>query len=473
MLDDDESHHKHLNSQAKYAAVPAVILIIAISIYVLDPGPVSPPFSYPFQTIDCKMIEFESFNTINDTISVLLHANQAIQYQNEYLPHYLSLWTDFNGFNFKVTKKEFLRTSFTNSTINVAYVSKIAGNVNITIQCLDNTFKRFNTSILNVNSTDSDHSAKMNPDWNQGYFNNVCIENNSILFFSKSYGTGREIDFDNTSVEIKPQYWNIPSYLHFNNLSMLNDTALLAPQFDLTNWKIILFNLMPIENILEGKDLTDSKIQFMTMNNLSKSNQEYLKKYTSLNSIQIPPKACYKNLLIPETVNGDITHQDVLKALNFNFSSLKTRFFKGDIKKDSIVLANCLSNLEGMIKEQCPNCEVNILSPRIDLTKAAQIVGSSRMLIGNHISSLIYMIWMQQNSMVLDLSPKHVSCNKWAKELSTKIDIQYISLNNQDDKCLCDNFNCYPKGPGSNPEIEIELFVEQLKNALKSLNITQ
>jgi hypothetical protein len=113
---------------------------------------------------------------------------------------------------------------------------------------------------------------------------------------------------------------------------------------------------------------------------------------------------------------------------------------------------------------------VAVLSTLQDLMKTADQLASSSILIGNHISNLIHMVWLAANiTAVIDLSSVQVSCNSWARQMAAKLDVQYFRGSFQED-CECANWTCYPQGPEiRDAEIaaESKKAIDLLKEAMK------
>jgi hypothetical protein len=104
----------------------------------------------------------------------------------------------------------------------------------------------------------------------------------------------------------------------------------------------------------------------------------------------------------------------------------------------------------------------------MELTKTADVVTSSVILIGNHLTNLVNMVWLIPNSLaVIDLSPQHLSCNRWAERLAAQNNLTYFEVIPHLETCPCATFECYPQGIGDNQDVDVEALKEKIHNAVQ------
>ena len=71
-------------------------------------------------------------------------------------------------------------------------------------------------------------------------------------------------------------------------------------------------------------------------------------------------------------------------------------------------------------------------------------------------------------SAVIDLTDIDYSCNPWGKEFAKRNNLNYFLLNDND-KCKCKNFACYPHILNEEQNIDKSKFKNIFLDALKSL----
>jgi hypothetical protein len=117
------------------------------------------------------------------------------------------------------------------------------------------------------------------------------------------------------------------------------------------------------------------------------------------------------------------------------------------INRRKIVIAeNLWGILEGPINESFPSLELVKIPANLGIQRAVQMLAGAFILVGDHITSLIHIIWMASGrATVIDVSPKEFACNPWARNMAEKADISYVRIFDEG-KCRCPTFGCYPHG---------------------------
>jgi hypothetical protein len=208
----------------------------------------------------------------------------------------------------------------------------------------------------------------------------------------------------------------------------------------------------------------------------SKGTIELFKRFTA--PVPGKPKeiGCYKLLVFPRArsnVPAD-SHTDIIAALEDNFTALRTLFVRRGTPQSRITIASSLAHIETVVKNAAPGWAVSTLPPRTELTRAADTVGGSAILIGNHLANLVHMAWLTPNrSVVIDLSPANISCNKWAEEFSGRNGLEYFRLGRDDADCSCATFDCYPNIPKDDEEVDIDRLADTIQQALEWLGQLQ
>lgn len=447
----------------------AVMVLLAAIFYVFDAGPVIPPFKKGFTSLDCHMLSFHSVSTRYGAIDVHCNISEAIEFPIEYIPHFISVKTVTDGNSLPYHKNNLVNMSRVGDSVNFSIPHTLAGHVSVTLKCLSKPFAAFDLDFTEVNSTDNEHySMKLLTGNELARFGNVCMEYDKMLFFSPTPGTGVDMNFT-TPMRFEIIGWSLAGYLNMKNITRTNETAFIVSAFDPVPWKTILFNLQPIAQSLEDtENLTNPKRSLFFFRDFPpKGSGEIIKRLSATPGSKMKDIACFKTLVFPAMRNGVSDTASIETALASNFSALRKHFTKGGLPQHKIVIASSVSHIEPIVKEMYPNWTVLVLSSRTELTRAVDAVSTSTVLIGNHISNLIHMIWMSPGrSSVIDLSPDTISCNRWAEAVAKRANISYHSLSAAPESCACSNFDCYPRGAGENQTIDTDRFRQALQAAV-------
>ena len=457
-------------------------IIISSLIYIFHRGPPLPPFQYNDAMIDCHSLSYINSSANDNIINFYLHESETIQYPPEYVPYYISLQTNTKDIVLQFSKAQLKNMSLIDGILKFSLPHPVSGLINVTFQCLGNTFHSDFVKLDKVNDTD-DHTystLRFHEDENYTTMTNVCLEDGKFLFFAQQPGYSERIPFNQSTIKFEILPLVLPAYLNLKNITRTNETSLLLPPFDNSPWKSVLFNLLPIAQALEdeknSRHFETKKINFLFRDIPLKGSGDIVKRFSSIQPAKVKEIQCFKRIIIPSSYTDALTAGDpdaiIKQALNNNFTYLRNSFVNAQIQNYKIALPNCFKDLEETITEICPQCSISIIPTRMEIPKIADLVGSSQILIGNHISNLIHMIWLTPyKTAVLDLTSEHYSCNHWARNLSNNLNISYFNIyKDGTDNCKCKTFICYPKGPGDNPQVDIDKFKELFKGALETIS---
>ncbi|OHT17220.1 hypothetical protein TRFO_12546 [Tritrichomonas foetus] len=455
-------------------------LIVSGILFLFDRGPPVPPFPKITDSIDCHSISYLNHSVHDGVIDFYCHEDETVQYPEEFLPHFISLRTATQKVMLQFSKSHLQNMSRINDTIKFSLIQPVSGPVEVSLRCLEHEFSKQKIVLNEINETDNNLYSTLkylDNDVNSTRLTNVCFENSKFLFFAQMPGYAEVIPFNQSTMKFEVLGWILPAYLHYKQVNRTNETAILLPPFESTSWKSILFHLLPIsESIQQSNEIESKKLNFLFRETPLKGSNDIIKRFSSTAPSKIKDIQCFKKILIPSSSSYHPSdHNSIEKALESDFTHLRKAFVKYQTQNRKILLASSLAKLESPIKDICHNCSVVILQPKTEVTKCADHAGSSQILIGNHISNLLNLIWMTPNqTAVIDASSSHYICNNWVKELARKSDVKYYRANDdRKEKCKCDNFKCYPKGPGDDPEVDIEMFKEVFKAALNETKLIE
>jgi hypothetical protein len=429
--------------------------VFALICYIFDSGPLLPPFPPSFDSLDCRSIHFQQYTTRYGAIDIQCSADTPVEFPQEYLPHFLHAWLHLGEQVIHYPRQHFVNMSLVNQTINLTITPPISGNLEIELKCLENEIVRFETAFTDVNLTIDDyHSVMLEQGANGTRFQTVCTEDDKILFFNQGGGYSKPIKFNgDDQLQFEFLGWLVTAYCSNKNITRTNETSFIIPPFDPIAWKSILFNLMPIANAIKANaDGEFRKFNFFFKDLPPKGSTEIIKRFSVQNPSKLKPSACYKKLIVPDSrsrVPPD-SSADIKRALISNFTSLRNTFPKNAVPQNKIVLADSISYLQSFFTETFPNWPVAILGSHYDVGKAADLVVTGNVLVGNHISNLVHMIWMKPNrSALIDLTPRNYACNRWVERFAVRNEIAYFDLDEDRSECRCMDFDCYPRGAGN------------------------
>ena len=474
-MEKEKRHKSKATTYGIYLAIGS--FIFAILAIIFDAGPVLPPFSPDFTTIDCESVEYLSKNVTNQTISFTIYAEDPVEYSFAYIPYFLSIEANSSRNYFHITQKQMKNLTKSGNNISFSVKIPIYGKYKFRFQCLDNYIGSETIEINNITDPeDNKTSSSFNPDKDIAVFNNVCYENGRIFFFTPISGNHRPIHFFDSYIPVEVVPWQLDQYLQYKNRTKMAKTSFLLSKIESGWWQSILFTLNPIsESMRLFAETPKTDIYFI--DNVPKGSTELLKRFNSKLGNKIGNESCFKRLVLPKTrSNINLSYEgEIRNALMRNFTQLRSTFV-GNAKKSPkrIVLPSCISHLENETQSVCPDCEVYSLGPRVDVVTAADQVARSSILIGNHLNNLIHAVWLDtNNTAVIDVSPADDQvCINYAQKFVKNLNISYYNVlddAHKNKKCKCKKFSCMKQMPPIEGHVNRTRFREVLSQALKDL----
>lgn len=432
------------------AAIPCIIFIFSIFIYIFDQGPAVPPFSSETNSIDCRYLSYYNYTLHDGVADFYFNLTETLNFPPEYIPHFISLYTINNeNVAMEFEKKDLKNMSLINGTIKFTLQYPISGQLFVRFDCLKKEFATQKLTLVDINDTDDEtFSTKGFSGIDLVRMKNVCFEKKKFLFFSHQAGYSKSIPFNQTQIPFEIIHWQLPFYLHSKNVSRTNITSFLLPPFDLVPWKSLLFNLFPIASSIEANNETDSKnLLFYFKETPVKNTIEILKRLSVKPASKILKIQCFKSIVFPSSYSHFTPSAvDVETALSRNFTFLRTAFPKTTIQKKKVVVSSTVSKLlVPIMKEICSDCTIQTISAKSDVMKFADQVASAEIFIGNHLYHLFHMVWLTPNqSTLIDVSPSNYSCIKYPEIFCGIHNLSYYRVNPLSKECTSFNFDSYP-----------------------------
>ena len=446
-----------------------VCIIIAIICVHKDKGPPLPPFGNKFTSFDCHSISFKSFKDRAGQIDFKFSTLPSIEYPPEYLPHFLSIKIQTGPTTMKYSGDEIENISRSETEVEFSIEHTFAGDSIITAQCLESAPQTLRGHLSDIVIHKPQYSTSDNPGIDHAKFHDVCLEYEKFLYFVTIAGDRPSVPFDNTRLRFEMLKWPLDAYLNHKKVSVQKKTCFLVAPIDKKPWKTILLTLIPL-SISVAKNAPNSNDALFIFRKSVPDNAASVLKFLSPNQpVKLDDIMCFPTLLMTATYSGlDDSKNRINEMLNQDLQPLRQKMKRSaTIPKKIVIAENLYEHLKDKIGQSIPEATVVNLPTEEAVNSAASIVSSANVFIGSHISSLIHTIWMNsEESTVIDVTNKDCACNKWARNLATKVGVNYVSLN-EADSCECDNFYCYMTKSSDPVDLNVDRIIEEIKKALK------
>lgn len=371
-----------------------------------DPGPLLPPFTKEIKSIDCRFINVTNMSALNGEATLSLDIVQSFEYPTEYLPHFIniSLFTKFSRHT--ISSRDYYQFQKKNKSVSFSFKIPVGGQTTYEVKCLGDTSHQNSTFLPNpANYSDSMSSAYF-PDDDSVWLTNFCFVDGRFLVFGKIDGGFYSLPLNNSVIEIVRSSHKIQNYVSYKNYSINNQTHHLLFDYDMAHWRQILLSLGPLSRVAKANRAIMNKLLMWGFS--PKGCATPLKPLFANPPSKIKNGTCYGKMIFPMIdpifeIKDNNRMQSVLKH---NLSGLRSAYIKEQPNGTIVAIANELKFLNPIIMEVCPNCTIEEIYPLVGLMSTARKVGLSRILIGNHLTNLIHMVWMEPNiSVVLDITP--------------------------------------------------------------------
>ena len=456
------NYYKTLKNKCPYNLKYFFIVYFSIIFYIIinlfNKGPPLPPFSKDFTSIDCHSLKFNKLIDYNGKLEFSFFALPSIEYPPEYLVYFLTVEIISENASFNYTGDFITFPQRDENYLNFTLFHSFAGNSLISVKCLNNIITNFNTKLNNIEIVEESYSSSDFSNYNNVKFHNVCLEYEKFLYFTQIMGNRPSVPFDNDQLRFEFLKWPLSAYLDHKKVNLTHEISYLIAPFYEEHWKNILFNLLPLTLSIEeqkGSFYNNSLFIFRKEPNINSF--KTLSYFSQHKPIKLHDIMCFSTLLLTKTKSNIQMNNNLIEnSLNLNMNFLRNQIKRNfTIKKRIVIDENLFDELDEKIKNKF---ELIPIKQSLDLIDIIQLVSSAEILIGNHINNLIHLIWLNENSIIIDATPKDYSCNNWINNLSKKFNLNLIKLFNNTN-CNCNNFNCLPSLIN---EIDINLIYEKI-----------
>ena len=444
-----------------------VCLSFSLVFLFYDDGPPKPPFPDSFSSIDCRYVNFRKYNDRSGQFDFYFDIQPSIEYPPEYLPYFIKIQFFIDGAMANFTAKQFQNITQTDNLLKVSFNTPLTGPADYCLRCLNRLIMSGKVEMKPPVVLPNDRSYSYHIPNSSIAMSDVCIEYEKFLYFNDFPAYLNELYFDNKTFRFEFLQYPFSAYVKMKNVTVHDNVSFLISPFHKIPWKQLFFNVNPIAYELNKRLFAfPDKLQFVFRDDPDMAAAPILSLFSSRNLTKIEDIHCFSNLVITETdsdipinINAKLNYQ-VVK----DFSFTRMRFERNKTVKNRILVQDkyydpIISRLD--IKD----CEIISFSPDMDLINASILVSSSNVLIGDHISVLCHLLWMNDDSFVIDLTSPKYSCNRWIDIFSKNSPTKVFSLNNLT-TCECPSFQCYPEESEIQFGIDFDKVIQIIKENL-------
>ena len=423
--------------------IPVSCLILAILLYTFDGGPPVPPWNRRFNSIDCHVVTFENLESEKGWFTFTLRSHESIEYPSEYLPNFLAVEIISQGSKLEYFSDAFKNLTARDNLIRFSVQHRWAGDSTINLKCLGHVLST-TRGYLNDTIDDQLNFSRADPPLSSvGNFHKVCIEYDKILYFSEIAGNTAGLPSGDHKLRFEMLKWDVNSYMLHKNVSLTPGTSVLAQPLSNEGWKNMILTVIPLissTTSLSHRLLPNSKLVFKNENN---SECDGIARFAKLGgSAVFDDISCFEHLIIPDT-HSELTPATIEKVLDIGVTSMNQISGVKELWARKIAIAeNLWDELHPTIQKNWRRTQIMKIRRQDSFTDAMNAARNAQILIGNHISSLIYMPFLAPGATVFDMTPKKYSCNGWARRMAESLNLSYAPLY-EEKSCKCPDFKCY------------------------------
>jgi hypothetical protein len=238
-------------------------------------------------------------------------------------------------------------------------------------------------------------------------------------------------------------------------------------------WEAVLLTLIPLAASVERNVAPGVRPLFIFRKGVPQGAVNALKILSSTAPVKLDDIMCFDTLLMTATYSrmNDREHRSAA-ALEGDVAPLRRRKPVGEFQAGMIALSeNLWDAIEYRIRERFPDCTIVRVGASDSVSSVAAAVAPAALLVGDHITSLIHMVWLN-GGRVLDLSADEYACNAWAEAFAAKIEVPYQKIVGVK-SCVCANWSCYPARAQAPAVLEYDVILAEIGKALSAIRRTE
>ena len=436
---------------------PVLALFLSFVLYSFDKGPPAPPWGGRFESIDCHSVKFESLDDRGGAIDFFFTNGPSIEYPPEYLPNFLSVeittgaaTLEYNG--------DFVRNLSTpKGRISFSVNHTWSGMSTINVKCLGTTLAQLEVDIKPGDAVDANYSRSQAMGDNITKFQNVCIEHGKFLYFSEVAGTRGPVHMHGGDFRFEILKWKQGPYMLHKSVNITKGMSFLVAPFPDTLWETVALTVIPLKAAVSSSQGEGERVAVMR-NQVPPSAGDVMNYVGIQKTVLLDDIMCFDTLVVTETYSRT-TADNLQHALAAASRGLRQQAEARGGRK--IVIAdNLWDQFHGRLSNQVKRISCVRLTGDQSFAEIRRDVSEARLLVGNHISSLIYMMFLHPGASVLDLTPKKYACNTWARTMAEKLNLKFVSMFGNR-KCECPNFSCYDMNRFSSDGEDYNVIMEE------------
>ena len=416
---------------------PVLALFLSFVLYSFDKGPPAPPWGGRFQSIDCHSVKFESLEDRGGTIDFFFTNGPSIEYPPEYLPNFLGVEIKTGAATLEYNGNLIRNVSTPKGRINFSISHTWSGMSTINVKCLGTTLAQLQVNIKPGDAIDANYSRSQAISDNITKFHNVCIEHGKFLYFSEVAGTRGPVHVNGGDFRFEILKWKQSPYMLHKNVNITKGVSFLVAPFQDTLWATVALTVIPLSVAVSNTQGDGERVAVMR-GQVSASASDVMKYVGLQKAVWLDDIMCFDTLVVTE-MYSTATADNIQHALAT--AELQQQ---GDTRvgRKIVIADNLWDHFHGKLANQMKRTTCVRLGSHQGFAEIHRDVSEARLLIGNHISSLIYMMFLHPGASVLDLTPKKYACNVWARTMAERLNLTYVSMYGNR-MCECPNFSCY------------------------------
>ena len=436
-----------------YKIFVSICFLVAIYLFISDKGAPCPPFeNSSFETIDCNSLSFNKINDRKGQIDFIFNAEQTLEYIPEYLPFFIQIKLKTEDANFTYSGKLLKNITYdeTEKLLSASVMHSFSGLSNIKFTCLNKEIGSIGVNLKPIQIYEKDHSFADALHTESLLLHNVCLEYEKFLYFTSIKGDMPSVPFDSDAFRFEFLQWPLSAYLNHKNVNLTKGTSFMLSNYHKEAWKQLLFNINPLLNDIQKQAINknSTEMHFIFRKEIDKKALPILRKLekrleiksTDRDNIQaLDPIQCFDDLIMTKTKsNVQLSDNKIVnESLHFNFSLTKKLFRKGKMENKLIVVPTKYLDI---FKNNMKDFNFIGFNEHQSFSELVDLASKANILIGDHLSTLLFSLFLNEKATLIDITPSSFSCNRWIDSYPT--DAKVISIFN-DSSCACDSFSCY------------------------------
>jgi hypothetical protein len=440
-------------------------IVLVIILNAIDKGPPLPPFGEHFTSVDCHAVEFSGFQDRAGFLDFNFRVQASVEYPPEYLAHFLSIKVETGPTTMSYSGDHITNITRDSNHIEFSIIHPWAGPSSFTAQCLHNPPQTLTGRLTDIVNFVPEHSRSDNPGIDHAKFKDVCLEYEKFLFFVQVVGERPAVPFDGETLRFEMLKWPLEAYLKHKKVTMTHKICYLVAPLEKVTWKMILLTMIPLAVSVDRNSPKDSRPLFIFRKQIPEQATENLRLLSVDPPVKLADIMCFDTLLMTSTYSKFTNTEDRIgNAVKLDVAPLRNHLPKVPTDKNTIVLCeNLWDVLESRIREKFSDAQLVRLGAQDTMQEAIRKVQPASVFIGDHLSNLVHMLWLNSQSIVLDLTPAEFECTGWGQTLANNATLKYVALFTGN--CKCREFSCYPKAPIPLSSDNFDAILEQIRRA--------